>query len=90
MLRLLAFSLEPVFMDDKVDRRDIVGAWALFETDLCTACASFAAESSKSRNIKVIKPPKHTISAVNRKTKSRVPRYATATDGARMLRASAQ
>jgi hypothetical protein len=76
-------------MDDSVDRRDIVGAWALCETDLCTACASFAAESAKSRNIKVIKPPKHTISAVNRK-KSRVPRYATATDGAGMLRASAQ
>jgi hypothetical protein len=77
-------------MDDSVDRRDIVGAWELCETDLCTACASFAAESAKSRNIKVIKPPKHTISAVNRKTKSLVPRYETATDGAHMLRASSQ
>jgi hypothetical protein len=76
-------------MDDSVDRRDIVGAWALCKTDLCKAFASFAAESAKSRNIKVIKPPKHTISVVKSK-KSRVTRYATAIDGACMLRASAQ
>jgi hypothetical protein len=83
-------GVKPVFMDDSVGRRNIVGAWALCETDVCTASAIFAAESSSSS-----KPQDDQATeacANRRKSRKDVLRShnTSATDGARMLRASDQ
>jgi hypothetical protein len=79
--------VEPVYMDDSVGRRAIVGAWALRETDFWTACAIFAAESAKSRNLKVGRPAKHTTGAVRRDLRSRNPLSTTAANNSNGHRA---
>jgi hypothetical protein len=48
--------IEPVFMDETVGRRGIIGVWALSAGDVWTAAAVFAAESSTRRNVKVGHP----------------------------------
>lgn len=48
--------VEPVYMNDIVGRRAIVGVWVLCKRDIWAATAVFAAESMTARNLKLGRP----------------------------------